>query len=221
MSHRIPAFRVTLDGQDLTRRIAPRLLDLTLTEQRASEADQLDLRLHDHDGRLALPRRGAELTVALGWQDGGVVDKGVYRVDEVEHSGAPDTVTLRARSADLTAALRARRDRSWDDTTLGEVVRTLAGNHGLTPRIAPALDRVAVPHLDQTGESDAALLSRLGKQHDAVATIKAGRLLFLPIGRGETAAGEPLPAATLTRRDGDSHRYHVADREAYSGVRAY
>jgi hypothetical protein len=219
--HRIPAWRVTLDGRDLTARLAPRLLELTLSEQRAGEADQLDLRIHDHDGRLALPSRGAELSVALGWQGGGLVDKGRYRVDEVEHAGPPDIVTVRARSADLTAALRARRDRSWHDTTLGEVLRSIAGEHGLSPRIAPALDALPLPHLDQSGESDAALLTRLGKQHDAVATIKAGRLLFLPTGKGETASGEPLPAAQVRRRDGDGHRYHVADREAYSGVRAY
>ena len=45
-AHPIPAFRVALNGRDLTARIAPRLLDLTLTEQRGDEADQLDIRIH-------------------------------------------------------------------------------------------------------------------------------------------------------------------------------
>lgn len=30
-----------------------------------------------------------------------------------------------------------------------------------------------------------------------------------------------MPAITLTRRDGDQHRYSVTDRDAYSGVKAY
>lgn len=220
-AHPIPAFRVTLDGRDLTPRIAPRLLDLTLTEQRGDEADQLDIRIHDHDGRMAIPNRGAKITLALGWAGGTMVDKGLFRVDEVEHAGAPDVITLRARSADFSARLRTRRERSFDATTLGAIVQTIASDHGLTPRIGPALASIAIPHIDQTNESDGAFLRRLGNTHDAVATVKRGRLLFLPIGQSTTAAGSALPTVTIARADGDQHRYHLADRDTYSGVRAY
>ena len=221
MSYPIPQWRVVLDGTDLTERIAPRLLDLTLTECRGGEADQLDLRIHDHDGKMALPKRGVRLAVALGWKDAGLVDKGTFIVDEVEYSGAPDIITVRARSADLTADMRTRRERSWHNTTLGAVLNALAGEHGLTPRVAEALARTKLPHLDQANESDMNLLTRLGQRFYAVATVKAGSLLFAPIGAGTTSTGKPLPTVTLTRRDGDQHRYSVADRDAYTGVRAY
>ncbi|WP_311238378.1 MULTISPECIES: phage late control D family protein [unclassified Xanthomonas] len=221
MSYPIPQWRVLLDGTDLTERIAPRLLDLTLTECRGGEADQLDLRIHDHDGKMALPKRGVRLAVALGWKATGLVDKGTFIVDEVEYSGAPDIITVRARSADLTADMRTRRERSWHNTTLGAVLNTLAGEHGLTPRVAEALARTKLPHLDQANESDMNLLTRLGQRFDAVATVKAGALVFAPIGAGTTATGKPLPTVTLTRREGDQHRYSVADRDAYTGVRAY
>ncbi|QOY23260.1 phage late control D family protein [Xanthomonas citri] len=221
MSYPIPQWRVVLDGVDLTERIAPRLLDLTLTECRGGEADQLDLRIHDHDGKMALPKRGVRLAVALGWKATGLVDKGTFIVDEVEYSGAPDIIAVRARSADLTANMRIRRERSWHDTTLGAVLNTLAGEHALTPRVAEALAKIKLPHLDQANESDMNLLTRLGQRFNAVATVKAGALVFAPIGAGTTATGKPLPTATLTRRDGDQHRYSVADRDAYTGVRAY
>lgn len=217
----LPAWRVLLGGQDLTDRIKPRLLDLTLTEARGGEADQLDLRIHDHDGRMELPRRGVELSVAIGWADAGLIEKGTFRVDEVEHSGAPDVITVRARSADLSHPMRTRRERSWHEVTLGDVVRSLAGEHGLQVRIAPALAGVNIAHLDQTGESDVHLLTRLGQRYDAVATVKAGSLLFMPIGSGTTASGQALPTALITRASGDTHRYGSADRDNYSGVRAY
>lgn len=220
-AHAIPAWRVVLDGKDLTERLRPRLLDLTLSEARGGEADQLDLRIHDHDGRMSIPRRGVELQVAIGWAGAGLVDKGRFRVDEVEHTGAPDLLTIRARSADLTHPLRTRRERSWHATTLGAIVRNIAGEHGLTPRIASSLASIAVPHLDQTGESDVHLLSRLGKRFDAVATVKAGALIFAPIGSGATSSGKALPVATITRADGDQHRYALCDRDKYSGARAY
>ncbi|OLK00846.1 phage late control D family protein [Xanthomonas oryzae pv. oryzae] len=221
MSYLTPQWRVVLDGVDLTERIAPRLLDLTLTECRGGEADQLDLRIHDHDGKMALPKRGVRLAVALGWKALGLVEKGTFIVDEVEYSGAPDVITVRARSADLTAEMRTRRERSWHNTTLGAVLNTLAGEHGLTPRVAETLARIKLPHLDQANESDMNLLTRLGQRFDAVATVKAVALVFAPIGAGTTATGKPLPTVTLTRRDGDQHRYSVADRDAYTGVRAY
>lgn len=217
----VPIWRVTLDGTDLTDRIAPRLLDLTLTEGRGGEADQLDLRVHDHDGQMALPRRGVKLAVAIGRQDTGLFDKGSFEVDEVEYSGSPDVITIRARSANLTRTMRSRRERSWHDTTLGTVVRAIAGEHSLTPRVADALASIALPHLDQANESDINLLTRLGERFDATATVKNGTLVFAPIGSGQTASGQALPSPTITRRDGDAHRYSVADRDAYSGVRAY
>ena len=220
-AHPIPAFRVALNGRDLTARIAPRLLDLTLTEQRGDEADQLDIRIHDHDGRMAIPNRGARITLSLGWRDTGVVDKGEFRVDEVEHAGSPDIITLRARSADFSAALRTRRERSFDATTLGAIVQIIAGDHGLDPRIGPALASIAIAHIDQTNESDGAFLRRLGDTHDAVATVKRGRLLFSPIGAGTTATGIALPRVVIDRTDGDQHRYHLADRDTYTGVRAF
>lgn len=221
MSRRRVAWRVTLDGTDLTDRIRPRLLDLTLTESRGDEADQLDLRIHDHDGRMEIPRRGVDIAVAIGWEGEALVDKGRFRVDEATHEGAPDIITVRARSADLTAALRTRKERSWHGVTLGAVLRQVAGEHGLQARVAASLAGTAIPHLDQAGESDANLLTRLGKRFDAAATVKAGALIFLPIGEGKTSGGVALPDFAIVRADGDRHRWAEADRDQYSGVRAY
>jgi phage protein D len=161
------------------------------------------------------------LALAFGWADSGIVNKGTFVVDEAEHSGPPDIITIRARSADLTRQIRTRRERSWHDTTLGAVLRTLAGDHALKAALAPALDAVALPHLDQGNESDLNLLTRLGKRFDAVATIKAGTLIFKPIDGATTKEGISLPVQTLTRASGDSHRYTVVDRDAVTGVRAY
>ena len=216
-----PAWRVVMDGTDLTDRIAPRLLGLTLTECRGGEADQLDMQIHDHDGRMALPKRGVKIDVSIGTRQAGMVEKGSFIVDEVEYSGAPDTITIRARSADLTDALRVRADRSWHKTTLGAVLRDIAGKHGLTAAVESRLAAIELPHLDQANESDMALITRLGKRYDAVATVKAGKLLFSPIGSGKTASGQDLPTLEITRASGDQHRLTYTDRNAYSGVRAY
>lgn len=217
----VPAFRLTVDGNDIAQLISPRFMSLELTDNRGIEADQLSITLSDHDGLLAIPPKGAILRLWLGWSDTGLVDKGTYTVDETEHSGAPDVLSIRARSADLRKGLKTKRERSWSNTTLGKVLGTIAGSNGLTATIAEALGNQPILQLDQANESDANLISRLGEEFDAVATVKAGCLLCMPAGGGKTASGMALPHITLTRADGDQHRYLQADRDSYDGVRAY
>ncbi|GHD59826.1 phage late control D family protein [Jeongeupia chitinilytica] len=216
----VPIFRVVVDGRDISGLIDNRLESLSLTDNRGFEADQLDIVLHDHDGALAIPPLKAEIRVWLGWQATGLIDKGTFTVDEVEHSGAPDKLTIRARSADLADGLLMQRERSFHRQTVGAIVRTIAGAAKLEPSIAEALAKEVVDHIDQTNESDANFLTRLGQLFDAVATVKAGRLLFMPMGACTTASGQPLERVLVNRQAGDQHRYNVANRDNYSGVRA-
>jgi phage protein D len=221
MKQPTPEYQITLDGRDLTSKIAPRLISLSLSESRSDEADTLDITLDDSEGLLAIPARGAVLRVAFGWSDTGIVDKGSFTVDEVEHSGAPDILTIRARSASMTKEMGERIERSWHGETIGAIVRKIAGKHGLKPAIADALAKVAIAHIDQTHESDMSFLTRLAKRYDAVMNVKDTHLLFMPIGHGTTAKGTKLESIELTRKDGDQHRYHIAERENYAGVRAH
>jgi|GEM_PF-447675 P2 family phage major capsid protein len=113
----VPAFRLTVDGKDIARLISPRLMSLEHTDNRGLEADQLSITLSDHDGLLEIPPKGAVVKLWMGWSDTGLVDKGSYTVDETEHSGAPDILSIRARSADLRGSLKTKRERSWSEVT--------------------------------------------------------------------------------------------------------
>lgn len=216
-----PDYRLVVDGDVITPRVRGRLVRLRLTDQRGGEADQLDLTLSDHDGRLAMPPRGALIELAIGWRHSGLVDRGTFTVDELEHTGTPDTLSIRARSANLRQRLPGKRTQSWHQVTVGDIVDTIARRHGLTPRAGSRLATREIPHIDQTEESDLNFLTRLAERFDAVATVKAGNLLFIPAGEASTAGGSAIPPVTLTRRDGDRHRYVITDRDTYTGVVAY
>jgi len=215
-----PVWRVMLGDLDLTSKLQPRLMSMEITECRAEQADQLDLVLNDNDGALQIPAREALLRVFLGFRSTGLVDKGTYMVDEVEYTTAPSILTIRARSANLTSALRTRTERSFHKKKIREIVATIAAAHKLKSEVGIFGD-VVVPHIDQTNESDIAFLNRIGKRYDAVATVKEGRLLFIPIKGGVKVDGTDLPVHTVHLVDGDQFRYHLADRDAYTGVRAY
>lgn len=221
----IADWRVTLDGKDLSDRLRPRLVSLSLSEKRGDEADQLDIVLSDADGMLAIPKEGAVLKVQLGWKQGldvtvGLVDKGSFKVDDVSHSGPPDEITIKARAADFTSKIRNRREQSWKNTTLGAVLKDVAGRNGLSLKVAPALSSIALKSISQSRESDIAFLRRLGREHDAVATIKDKHLIFAKKGAGTTTSGKALPSLTIRRGDGDRHSWQRQKRDGQEGVSA-
>ena len=216
-----PAYRLTLDGTDISSAFNNRLESLTLTDNRGFEADTLDITLEDSDGRLAIPARGVKLALWLGWQGQALIDKGTFIVDEVEHSGAPDKLSIRARSADLRTGLTERKERSWNGQTIGNIVKSIAAQYDLTPMVADRLKDEVIEHMDQTSESDVNLLTRLAEDFDAIATVKKGMLLFMNIGEAQSATGIAFPPCKLTRQSGDQHRFSLAERDMYTSVRAF
>lgn len=219
--HLAPTYRLLVAGQDITPKLAPRLISLSLTEGRENTADQLDIELDDHNGQLTIPRQEAEIELHIGWAGQPLIDKGSFVVDEVEHSGAPDKLTIRARAADMGGEIRTRQEKSWHSTTLGAILAELAKRNSLTHKVDQALAAIKIAHLDQTNESDMHFLTRLARQHDAVATVKKKHLLFMPINGTKTSKGEKLPTIRITRKDGDQHRWSSSARDAFDGVRAW
>lgn len=215
----IPTYRITLDGKDMTPAIDPRLIQLNLSENRSDEADQLDITLRS-DPELAIPRRGIILSLSLGFKGDALIDKGSFIMDEVSHSGPPDQLVLRGRSAELTSSLRRRREQSWHANTLGDIVKTIVSRNQLEARIDTTLAAQSIGHIDQSRESDIAFITRLARHFDAVATVKKGKLIFLTINNTRTSAGEELPTIHIDRTQTSSHTYTSADRDSYTGVRA-
>ena len=225
-NHRTPLFNVrviTKDKQekDITQIVTDRLISLSISDNRGFEADMLELELSDHDGLLELPPRNATIQVAMGWLGSFLVDKGKYLVDEVQFSGAPDKVNIRARSADLKGSLSEKKERSFDKIKLTALVEQLAKENQLQANVSESYSHITIPHIDQTSESDINLLTRLAEQYDAIATVKNGTLLFMPTGKGKTASGAAIPPFEITRQIGDSYNFSIAESDNYKAVRAY
>ncbi|MFP0718526.1 DNA primase [Acinetobacter baumannii] len=104
---------------------------------------------------------------------------------------------------------------------LGDLIRKIAIEHDLNDQVSEELAKHKIIHIDQN-ESDANLLTRLADEHDAIATIKNGTLLFMPKGQSQTISGQDLPTYLLTRTKGDEHRYSYSDGgEEVTAIRAF
>ncbi|QQE39161.1 phage late control D family protein [Enterobacter asburiae] len=209
-----------LDDRDITQNFSHRLISLTMTDKRGLEADQLDIQLDDSDGLLDLPARGARLSLWLGWEGTPLEEKGDFTIDAIHFRGAPDTLTIQGFSADFRGKLNVRREQSWHDTTIGAIVDTIAQRNQLTASVASGLASIAISHIDQSQETDAAFLSRLAERNGAFVSIKAGKIIFMKAGQAVTASGTPLSLMMIERGDGDKHLFSITDRENYSGVTA-
>lgn len=219
--HLTPAAELTIDGRRFGTQAMSRIISISLTDKRGFEADELTIELDDHDGSLAIPKTGSKITLKLGYQETGLVEKGEYLVSEFTASGSPDILSITARAADLAEALAEQVEKSWHKQTLYQIIETIAKKHKYEYIISKDYQNNKIEHIDQTNESDASFMSRLAEQYDAIATVKNGKLLFIPAGESQTASGQPILPTTITRASGDSHNFTYSSSNSYQAVRAY
>lgn len=215
-----PDYQIIADESDITAKIRERFLSLSLTDNRGMQSDSLKLVLDDRDNLLAIPRKGTKLRLKIGWQGKALVDRGSYTVDTVDLSGPPDQMTIKANAADLREGMKAPKDRSWDQVTVGDLVGTIASDHGLKAKVAESLSSIALVHVDQTSESDLHLLTRLGGKHGAIAKPVNDFLLFVPRGEAKSVSGKLLKAVTINRNQTSRHSMSSGDRAKYQSVTA-
>lgn len=207
-----PTFQITAGGNDITGDISDRLISLEIVDTVDETSDSMTLTLEDAAGTLAPPSSGAKIEISIGY-DGANQRMGAFVVDEVTIEGPPDIIQVTGSSTPFvndrngggTAAFTSRKSRSWDGKTIGEIVQTIAGECGLQPVVDQTLELIAIPHIDQVGESDANLLIRIARRYGAVLKPADGRLVLAAEQGGVTTSGKAL-SMTLTPADVSTYR---------------
>ena len=87
-------------------------MSLTVSDRAGLHTDTVEIRLDDREGHIDLPNKGAELKVSIGDKEQGLVQMGLYTVDEIELSGPPDTLIIRAKAANMRSSLKEHKTRS-------------------------------------------------------------------------------------------------------------
>ena len=196
-----PAFALRVQqassSVDLTPTVARQLVQLALVDRPGAEADTLRIVLADAEEAFLLPPYGRVLSLELGYV-GQIVFMGDFVVQRVEVRSPPAQIEIHAAATDFVAAAwRNPRQRTWSPATLGQLLTSMAEAHDLVLALDAAYAEQPLGWIVQE-ESDLALLTRLGRQYDAVAKPAGGRLLFTRRGRGTAASARPLATVTLT-----------------------
>lgn len=215
-----PAARIEINGREVSTRLAGKdggiLESLTVTDEAGIKADAVEITIDDRD-RYASAKKGDEIRVWLGYEPAPVY-MGRFKIETVRKSGPRRTMTVSAKAAEFTSAIRAAKSRSWHGKTLGEIAAAVAAEHGLKPAVAASLAAVAIPHIDQQNESDVSFMNRLAARNGAVFKVADGRLLLTKKGEKTLPSGSSKAATTITPADAERWDWESTGRGAYKAV---
>lgn len=219
-----PDYQIIVGGQNVTELIREHFVSFEHVDGRGVESDSFEFTITDPGNNWSLPIKGRELEFSCGFTHFPLVYRGRFKVDEVAVEGGVaehDCIVVRCKAADMRSTMKSQKNRSWNKVSLSAVLSEVAANHGLVLRASGSLSSVDVAHLDQVNESDMNLLTRLGKQFNAVAKIADGHLLFVAKGGAKSASGVSLSSVTIDRRQTGAFSFLAADRTQYTGVKGY
>lgn len=219
-----PVVSINVNGSPATKLFNDRILSVEVTDEAGIHADSCSITLDNRDWLLDEPPEKVELEIFMGYEGQELLRMGSFSVDEDGLSGGPDTMTVTGKSADMVKTLKSQRNQSWKQTTLGKVLEEVAKRNALKPAVMDKYKKINIEQLEQTFESDLALLTRLAEQYGALAKPTSGHLVFVERGASVNAKGEPLTVievdATISHIS-PNWTYQKQRRDVFSSVVAY
>ena len=213
-----PDYAIWADGLLITGNIQSYLVSLRVTDEAGIKSDVVEITLDDRDGKLPLPHTGTHLKLAIGYQETGLTNLGVYIVDEIGIESPPQKITIKGHAADLNKAFKSQQTKTWQPQSLGNIISDIASKNGYQPRIADELASLMMPHLDQTAESDIHFITRLANLHGAIAKPAGGYLLFVPKDRNKSVSGQLLQVISVVPKDSKDWRISFSERNHHGAV---
>lgn len=221
--------QVTIDGHDVVSAFSPYLLDFSYKDQIGGKSDEVQITLHNRDGKFSGEwslKKGLPVDATIickDWEEAGQdlsLPCGSFKIEEVQFSGPPDKISIKAVSADLTGPLRdTKKTRAWENTTLSGVAGQIAGENGL--ELFYSGPEHSFERQDQRNESDISFLNRIACDRGCHCKVHNGKLALFDAEMAEGAA-----ASLEIPKEGDqysptSYSFKVSSSQtAYSGAEA-
>ena len=206
------------DGEneiDLTDTIREDLLQLSITDGQGAQDDQVQLELSDVNFALALPQLDAELRVAIGWLNTGLIDMGTFKISEISGQLAPSKLNVSATGIASGSKITTPTEKTWGRKTLHQIATEVAEKHGLGARVHDSIADATFADLTQQDESDIALLARLAEQVGAAVKVRGVVLAINPKMPNDI---DTNPKEIL-QTDCKQLRWKLQQRATYQGVR--
>ncbi|WP_336801820.1 phage late control D family protein [Kaistia sp. MMO-174] len=193
---------ITIDGQDVSSNVLPRLLNLSVVDKAGSSSDTCSIELDDTGGVLLLPRTGAAIEVSLGAAGVSTVFTGT--VDEVQSqgSGSGITLTVSAKGFDSQSKAKQPQRKHWDEKSLGDVLSEAGQLAGIGDvQVAGALASLTRRYWAMQNESFLHFGERIAREVGGTFKIAGSRAILAERNGGTSASGAALPAVVAAWGD--------------------
>ena len=220
-----PIIHISINGKPVTGVLLSRLISVTVTDKEGTGSDTIDLELDAGAPMVSIPRKNDIIRCWMGYAGGTPpVDMGTFTADEPTLHCLPYKLQVQGKSADIRGKIKEHREKHWDDTTFGDVVKELASESGLTAQVSPkiAAFKGRDGYFAIEGESPQHYINRMAQRLGGIMTVKQGRLLIQESGSGQTVLGNAMPSLVVTPPMiiEDTCQIKFSYRERHKNVRA-
>jgi len=178
----IPAYEVVINGKNVTDDISMFVSQVEYSDRIEEASDEVSLVIDDIAGLWQsdwYPQQGDSLSLKIGYP-GNMLDCGDFEIDEIELTGQPDVLTVKAIAAAITTSLRTRKSRAFEKQTLKDIAQFVADKHGLTLMgDTSRLANIEIGRKTQDNESDLSFLASVARKFGIIFSVRGDQLIFL------------------------------------------
>lgn len=217
-----PVAEISVNGRPVASIFNDRLISVQIVDKEGVTSDTISCDLNDGNPFAAIPRKGDRISASLGYLETGLAYFGTYIADDPEVRCLPYGMTVNGKGADMREELKQHKPRHWDKKSVKDIVSEIAGDHGLAAMVDGSVGSYRYEWFGQEDESDLHVVERLARRHDALFSIKDGKLIFAQKGSGLSAGGgamSPVVASPFNIVQG-SCRITFAHRNKFKKVKA-
>lgn len=185
-------YEVNVAGQNISSVIAPLLTSIRISDREGTHSDTCEIVLDDADGRISLPRDGDPMTVALGWEGGGVASVFVGTVDEVKSSGSRGggrELRISAKGLDTKGKAKEGQQLNVDDATVKDALTEAGKVAGISVKVDPELASIKREWWGLNDESFIHFGERVAREVGGIFKIQGKQAILAKKGGGSVSGG--------------------------------
>ena len=214
-----PNFKLEANGKDITKIIRANLIDLSFDDKEGSKSDEISFSV---SGIYAKPVFGDSLKLWLGYGDD-LYLCGSFSVQTASKDYKNQTTEVRATAVNFASPQKIKKRRSWENTTVFEIARKIAGENKLAVKTSGQDQNIASVLQNDAGDLD--FLYGLCFDYGFVMAVKNNTIVIAAKdAKGDetqtsnTPKNESLPAFTLNLSELYSLEITEANRNSYGAV---
>ena len=214
-----PNFKLEANGKDITEIIRANLISLNFDDKEGSKSDEISFSV---SGIYAKPVFGDSLKLWLGY-GGDLYLCGSFSVQTASRDYKNYTTEVRATAVNFASPQKIKKRRSWENTTVFEIARKIAGENKLAVKTSGQDQNIASVLQNDAGDLD--FLYGLCFDYGFIMAVKNATIVIAAKdAKGDetqtsnTPKNESLPKFTLNSAELYSLEITEANRNSYGAV---